>query len=322
MMKKVIIPLVIVVIAIVGLATFIYLNKEKPCLNCGKHADNGKAQEPKFSDYFIGEADLCNVLDKETVSNLLGKTIIKTESLTRSTLKSCQYYLDETHALVLNYDLTAVDSKIKGHETLGRKITTNPKIIAKHSVVVQENGLINEIYLILGKSEFVSINRPNGKLISEDEIVTFAAKLGEIVSGIVSLPTVNTGNQSSGDTVPLPELDDSVRNFFVHIDEKSPSEAVSMLSSTITSDESVKQAWAVQFNAINHMKVINIEPANTQDWSTDRQMYKLTLDVEMNPDSKNAPIPYYGWDNGTNIRWVTLVKEAGLWRIQNIATGP
>jgi hypothetical protein len=33
-------------------------------------------------------------------------------------------------------------------------------------------------------------------------------------------------------------------------------------------------------------------------------------------------MPYFGWDNGTNTRWVELVKEEGLWKVQGIATGP
>jgi hypothetical protein len=42
----------------------------------------------------------------------------------------------------------------------------------------------------------------------------------------------------------------------------------------------------------------------------------------MNPNSANEPIPYFGWENGQNIRWVTLVKEGKMWRIEGLATGP
>lgn len=309
------------IVVVGGVMYYISIIREKPCSNCEKSANTGKT-DLKFSDYFVDNTDLCTVLDKETVSKGLGKTIIKTESYTRNTLKSCQYYLDETHALVINYDLTSVESKLKGHESLGRTITTNPKILTKHSIVLQENGLINEIYLIPGENEFISINRPNGKFISEEEIVIFASKLGEIVTGIVPLTIEKAGNQSSGNTVPLPQMVDVVRNFLTHIDEKSSSEAVAMFSSTITKDESVRQAWAVQFNAINHMKVTNIEPAQTREWSNNSQKYKLTLEVEMNPDSVDAPIPYYGWENGQNVRWITLVKENNLWKIKDLNTGP
>jgi hypothetical protein len=94
-----------------------------------------------------------------------------------------------------------------------------------------------------------------------------------------------------------------------------------MMSETITKDELLKQAWAVQFNSITSMKIVKIEPSVVNEWSTERQKYKLTLDVEVHPDTTNAPIPYYGWDSGLNTRWVTIVMENGLWKIQEIATG-
>ncbi len=58
------------------------------------------------------------------------------------------------------------------------------------------------------------------------------------------------------------------------------------------------------------------------DWTEAKHTYKVTLDVSMNPTSANAPIPYYGWENGQNIRWVSLENAGNLWKIQGIATGP
>lgn len=323
-MKKILIVGGLVIAVIAGLVFYISNAREKPCLTCEKNTGKGKTQEVKFADYFVDETDLCNVLTKETVAGLLGKSIVKTESVTRSTLKSCQYFLNDTDALVLNYDLTAVDSKLQGHESLGRIITTNPKIIAKHSVVLQENGLINEIYLVIGPSEFVSINRPNSKLISEEEIVSFAAKLGEIVSGIVPLtitkivPTEGT----SDSTVPLPQETDIINTFFNLIEERRPSDAVGMMASSITGDDSQKQAWAVQFNAIKSMTVLKVEPSMPEEWTNSEHSYKTTLEVTIDPDTGDEPIPYFGWENGQNIRWVTIVKENNLWKIEGLATGP
>lgn len=320
-MKKFVV-LGIVVLIFTGLVFFINSTKEKPCSNCEKNTDKSKTRDVKFADYFVDETDLCNVLTKETVTNLLVKTIVKTESVTDATLHSCQYYLDDTHALVINYDLTSVDSKLRGHEFLGRKITTNPKIIAKHSVVVQENEMINEIYLVLGPREFVSINRPNGTLISEEEIIDFAAKLGEIVSGIVPLKKAETTKETSENTVPLPQEEDIVRNFFALINEKKPSEAVGMMSSVNTKDDSQKQAWAVQFNDIKSVNVQKIEQSMPENWTADRHTYKVTLEVYVSSNAANAPIPYYGWHDNPNIRWVTIIKEDGLWKIDGLATGP
>jgi hypothetical protein len=121
---------------------------------------------------------------------------------------------------------------------------------------------------------------------------------------------------------PLPTEKDIIMTFFILINEKRVSEAVGMMVNEITNNDSQKQAWGVQFNAINSIKVLSIEPWMQKEWLANGQFYKLSLDVQMNPDSANATIPYYGWDNGKNTRWIVLQKEGNLWKISGLATGP
>src|SRR4030042_3306479 len=159
-MKKGIAPLFIVLaiflIGGVGLLSTKVLKKTD--VQNQKQSENGISGAESVN-IFKDQTDLCVSINKDTVGSLLGKTIIKTESLTDSTLQSCQYYLDETHAMVLNHDYSGIASKIKGHEFLGRKITSNDNIQMRNYVVIQENGLINEIYLVFSDTEFISVNR-------------------------------------------------------------------------------------------------------------------------------------------------------------------
>lgn len=133
---------------------------------------------------------------------------------------------------------------------------------------------------------------------------------------------VETTKKSENGGVPLPLDTDIISSFFTLIETKRPSDAVTMMASSITDDDSLKQAWAVQFNDIDSLKVISVEPSMREEWTETKHSYKLTLDVTMNPNSANAPIPYYGWDNGENIRWVTMIKEGKMWRVEGLATGP
>lgn len=133
---------------------------------------------------------------------------------------------------------------------------------------------------------------------------------------------VPTKSIKEDSTVPLPLDTDIIHSFLTLIATKRPSDAVMMMTSSITNDDSQKQAWAVQFNAINSLNVIKVEPSSSEEWTEIKHTYKLTLDVSMNPNSANEPIPYFGWENGQNIRWVTLVKEGKMWRIEGLATGP
>ena len=117
-------------------------------------------------------------------------------------------------------------------------------------------------------------------------------------------------------SVPLPSQEDLIQNFFNLITEGKIPEAVSMLSAKSTDDDSKKQAWGVQFNAFQKIKVTSIEPAG-------ENIYRVDFDVEMKPGTEDiTPIPYYGWGNGASTRWVNLVKEGEIWKIDGIATGP
>lgn len=80
--------------------------------------------------------------------------------------------------------------------------------------------------------------------------------------------------------------------------------------------------WAVQFAAINSFKILKIEKFDEDHWTKDKQIYKILVDVWMDPRSADAPIPYYGWENGENVRWITLEKVDNIWKISEINTGP
>jgi hypothetical protein len=134
------------------------------------------------------------------------------------------------------------------------------------------------------------------------------------------MPTITPVKQQ--ESAPLPQEEDIIRTFINLINEDKPSEAVMMMAKSITDDDSQKQAWAVQFNNISLIKIISINPSSPENWTDSQHSYELKLDLKMNPDSSMAPIPYYGWNNGENIRWINLVKEDNLWKIKSIATGP
>jgi len=131
---------------------------------------------------------------------------------------------------------------------------------------------------------------------------------------------VPNGQELAG--VPLPAGHDIVNLFFNLINEKRIPEAIEMMSETAVPDDSAKQAWGVQFNAIKSISVIDIEPWDAENWTDGKQVYKATLEAYVTNDS-SAPIPYYGWEDNPNIRWVSLEKDnQNMWKIANIATGP
>ncbi len=312
--------IIIGVVVLVLVGVLFVLGNKKDGQNPTGNQDAATVEVKKPGDIFKDMTDLCNVLTKEQVSELSGKQVIKTVPLTSGTLHSCQYYLNDSQAIVINNDLLNVENQKKGQEFLGRKIITNPKIPMENFLVIQEDGLINAIYLVLGPNNYVSINRTSAKTLTEDEMISLATKLAGLVTGKTPLSKTETApSPTTKAVVPLPQETDIVRNFFNLIGEKKASDAVTMMNVT---DDSQKQAWAVQFNAMTSVKALTIEPSMQADWTDTKHTYKVTLDVSMNPASANAPIPYYGWDNGQNTRWINLEKVGDLWKVSGIATGP
>jgi len=140
--------------------------------------------------------------------------------------------------------------------------------------------------------------------------------------GLVSTSTSVPTQQLTTAVVPLPQDSDILNIFFQLISDRKPSDAVMMMSSTIVNDDSSKQAYGVQFNAMTSLKVQKVEQSSKADWTDTRHQYMVTFDVVMDPNSANGPIPNYGYDEGENIRFVNLVKEANQWKIESLSTGP
>jgi hypothetical protein len=124
-------------------------------------------------------------------------------------------------------------------------------------------------------------------------------------------------------TSDAPESEeDAIGAFFDLVDEGRAADAVLAMSSSVTGDDSAKQAWAVQLAAMTSVKVLALGPSMPVDWTATRHTYRVTLDVRMSPGSSTAPIPYYGYTAGENVRFVSVVAEDGAWKVDTIGTGP
>jgi hypothetical protein len=96
-----------------------------------------------------------------------------------------------------------------------------------------------------------------------------------------------------------------------------------MLDPNIRSSQEVSDQWKAQLSAFESVKPTEVVPWDQASWTKIKETYKVTLDTTMTDASKNEVIPYYGFEKGINVRWVTIVKgEDKLWRISGIGTGP
>jgi hypothetical protein len=264
---------------------------------------------------------LCDQISAEVVGSAIGKDIIKSEPISSGTTNVCQYYVDATHFVTLRLNNLSYETQKQGQEALDRTISTNERIHLEHFVALQEDGLINDIVLKLGDNSFIAVDRSSGSTFSNENMLQLASDVSDYL--IKGIKNTDESDSTANSNSQVSTLDDEqfIRNFFALINDKKASDAVLVMTSKNTSDDSVKQAWGVQFNYMDSVNVISLSANQQSTWTASFRQYKVVLDVVMSPNSANAPIPYYGYENGQNTRFINLVKEDNTWRVDGIATG-
>lgn len=131
-----------------------------------------------------------------------------------------------------------------------------------------------------------------------------------------STVTESTTSSSTDSTVPLPTGEDIIRTFINLINEKKIPDAIAMMDETMAPDDQTKQAWGVSFNSFSSISVVSIAEYSKEEWTADQQIYKVVINIAIKPGSNVI------WEQGENIRWIVLQKQAGIWKIHEIATGP
>lgn len=124
-------------------------------------------------------------------------------------------------------------------------------------------------------------------------------------------------------TIPSYAHSDVIRLFFNLINDKQIPEALSMMDPSLISSDTSRYQWTEQFQAITSIGISRIEPFAVSEWSDTQEMYKIVLKVHVKPEAANAVIPYYGWSDGDNTRWIHIQEDGKeFWRIKVIGTGP
>jgi hypothetical protein len=114
----------------------------------------------------------------------------------------------------------------------------------------------------------------------------------------------------------------SLEEFFAIVNSQDVNEAMKSMAPSMMRTPEQRKAWRKQLSAIRSIHVMKVEPANVEAWSSKRQIFKVTLEayVENVPD---APIPFFGWHDNPNVRWVTMeLDNHRRWVVAGIATGP
>lgn len=267
------------------------------------------------------QINVCDLIPKELIEETIEREIVKVEWVELKTIRYCAYYTHYIDPQVGGANVIIGFSN-ENYEEIKKELTRpgienefvkDTRIPVEHYLIKSRVGKIWEIDLFLGNNWYLGI-KSNREAVSGEELIKIALKILEKKPEIFS-----SKKNESREEVPLPQGEDIIRNFASFIEDGKPEKAVLMMK---LKDDTEKQMWAVQFAAINSFKILKIEKFDEDHWTKDKQIYKILVDVWMDPRSADAPIPYYGWENGENVRWITLEKVDNIWKISEINTSP
>jgi hypothetical protein len=303
-------------------------------------------QETTITSYeqFFGQVPVCQLFPKEKIEELTGKQFLEVKPGLNKTQRYTEYYCEYRQEklpysvehgnppqspknISIAFVSGNIDSLKEAYKLNKEKIEEDNEISFSHHLVYNENGKFLRLEAFLSSNVELIINTWWSTL-SQDEAKKFVKDFALYLKDFIQRKEQTTNQnisptqkleKESGGGVPLPSDEDIIRNFVSLIEEGKTDKAALMMK---TKDDTELQTWAVQFNAINSFKLLKIEKASQEGWTDNKHTYKVVLDVKMNPSSANAPIPYYGWQDGENTRWISLEKVGDLWKIAEIATGP
>ncbi|HBE44382.1 MAG TPA: hypothetical protein DDW17_02735 [Deltaproteobacteria bacterium] len=301
---------------------------------CGKGPEEkpGVTQMPTKSQKEAKKAsnaieNVCGYFPKELVESAIGKPIVKTEGRLPGMGDSCYYYTSYSEKyrqtqygykpggsfIVVVYDTKDFAKDRAYNEKSGTKYESDPSIGMDNFVM---RNKINEIWqtaLVLGGDRYIRIKSID-KAVPGEDLVKIARKFAERIRGDSSLDLSSKKSEMDKGQVIGESQQAVVTNFFNNLSALKIQNALAMMDA----NENTKQAWGINFNTIESLKVNKIEEVYKEEWTSTRQSFKVKLEVKVKPAGEQI-----GWQNGINYRWITLEKNAkGQWLVHEIANNP
>lgn len=171
-------------------------------------------------------------------------------------------------------------------------------------------------------------NKPVWALVFSEELSDSTLNYTIFIDGITGkvLGAIN----DKGENFPLPidrealqktrseDHSEDIKIFFDMINRKNYTSALHQLSYKLCPNDTYGKMWLENFRSIKSVIVKSIEPHRLPEWTKEREYYKVILEIQT-----DEPAYKYGWDNGINTRWITIIPQgAGSWKIDEIATAP
>jgi len=298
---------------------------------------------PDFSKVFEGDLAICRLFPQGKIEEIAGKKFVNVKQgsyqSTQYTQYYCEYRFEELPYEIehgnppvapknisitfVRGDISSLKDAYKLSEDVVRQDSSIP---IPHQLVYNKDGKFLRLELFLADNLEVIVNTWWSTL-TQEEAEKFVKDFSVYLKGFAEEKINETGNKTSSggesnkedEGAPLPQDEDIIKRFFEFINNGDADKAALMMK---VNNDSELQAWAVQFNGFNHVQVLEIKKASVEEWTDSRHIYKVKIDVIMKPESGDEEIPYFGYENGENVRWLTLEKVGDIWKISEISNSP
>jgi hypothetical protein len=192
-MKKVIVPILVVLVAAILVVGGVLVLKGKKPTSQGIFPGHPSSQVNRFQ----GEVNVCELFPKEKISQFLGgKEITETLSQPSTYLTGCGYYFREPQLrlyLFLHryFDINKpINNWINHWKSLGGIVKEEKQIPLKNFVSYNREGKIGYIDLVIDEKTFLDIGI-DGFWLSNDEGLSFASKLADYLKSEFGVKYLN-----------------------------------------------------------------------------------------------------------------------------------
>ena len=151
------------------------------CLPGQLMAEAGRANRPMMGQDSFG-LSVCAEVPKELVGRIISKRITDITDFSTAKNTGCKYYTNrkKEEYIIISVVYMSTENQKKGQKVLGRSITTSGKIGMEHFIAMQENGMINAIYLVMAPGKYIRIDRSAMNVATNDQLTDLAAKVAQI----------------------------------------------------------------------------------------------------------------------------------------------
>ncbi len=281
---------------------------------CGASDSGGSAVITGNSPTITG--DICNAFPTAWVADATGKTIIKTAKPTITAVTACEYYLTETvggggKIIDIIHEHLDIEIQKNAREIAGSRWEKGGGFVMDNVLIYDSKGNLTDVDILLGANEYLRINSLQGAL-TKDELISFGKKVAYYIKSGKAHAVEEVTTEDTSDKTGSADAKGIADTFFSSIGNGDPTSAVELMDA----NQTTKNMWQQNFAAISSLTVKSLEPTFQSEWTSERESYKATLEVKTKGGNT------FGWEDGTNTRWITLQKTEGKWLVHELANNP